>query len=103
MNLRWFPGVNGLTQHLVQRWLALGMSLCVLSVGGTSTAAGELVTITLVGGARLTATLLRQNNDGIALDLGHEVITIPAQRVLDIRTPEKHSGLEKQEHAFFRV
>lgn len=105
MILRWFPGVDSLTHHLVRRWLVLGMSLCVLSVGGTSAAAaaGELVTITLVGGARLTATLLRQNNDGIALDLGHDVITIPAQRVLDIRTPEKHSGLEKQEHAFFRV
>ena len=51
-------------------------------------AAAELVTVTLVGGGRVTAPLLRRNDDGVVLDLGFEVLQIPAKRVLDVRTEE---------------
>lgn len=46
--------------------------------------AGEQVTVTLVGGAKITATLLRESTEGIVLDLGHDVINIPAKRLLDV-------------------
>jgi len=90
---------------ITRRFFSLGMVLVLLAPVGASaeTAVGQLVTVTLAGGARLTATLLRRSDEGIALDLGHDVITIPAQRVLDIREPQKAPAPEKQEHKFFRV
>lgn len=48
-------------------------------------AATKQVTVTLTGGAKLTATLLRQNVQGLVLDLGHDVVQIPAARILDVR------------------
>jgi serine protease Do len=47
--------------------------------------AAEIVTVTLVGGGKVTAALLRQSEEGIVLDLGYEVLQIPAKRVLDVR------------------
>ena len=44
-------------------------SLACLLVAGAAGAA-EVVTVTLVGGGRITAPMLRQNDDGVALDLG---------------------------------
>ncbi|HEY4311489.1 MAG TPA: trypsin-like peptidase domain-containing protein [Pirellulales bacterium] len=46
--------------------------------------AGQQVTVTLVGGAKITAELLRENDQGIVLDLGHDVLQIPAKRLLGI-------------------
>lgn len=43
---------------------------------------GEHVTVTLVGGARISATLLRENDEGVVLDLGYDVLHIPAKQVL---------------------
>ena len=39
--------------------------------------AADLVTVTLVGGGKVTATLLRQSDEGLVLDLGYEVLQIP--------------------------
>ena len=66
--------------------LLIAVALC--TVGPAS--ADEMVTVTLTGGARVTATLLRQNEQSIVLDLGHDVVTIAAQRVLRIekQTPD---------------
>ncbi|MCS5678296.1 MAG: trypsin-like peptidase domain-containing protein [Acidimicrobiales bacterium] len=50
----------------------------------TAAPAADLVTVTLVGGGRVTAPLLRQSDDGVVLDLGFEVLQIPAKRVLDV-------------------
>ncbi len=50
----------------------------------TAASAADLVTVTLVGGGRVTAPLLRQSDDGVVLDLGFEVLQIPAKRVLDV-------------------
>ncbi len=61
-------------------------TICLLaSAVGLSAMAAELVTVTLVGGGRVTATLLRRNDDGVVLDLGFEPLQIPADRVLDVR------------------
>lgn len=43
------------------------------------------VTVTLSGGARIEADLLRRTDDRVILDLGHDVISLPARRVLDVR------------------
>jgi serine protease Do len=51
--------------------------------------AGELVTVTLVGGGKVTATLLRRSDEGLVLDLGYEVLQIPAKRVLDVRREDE--------------
>ena len=48
----------------------------------------EVVTVKLAGGAQLTAKLLQQNEDRLVLDLGHEVVTVDAKRVLSIGGPE---------------
>lgn len=50
--------------------------------------AGESVTVTLQGGAKITASLLRRNDDSLVLDLGHDVVTIDARRVLGVQTLE---------------
>ena len=62
-------------------WL-LAAAAVPLVVGAA--AAADLVTVTLVGGGRVTAPLLRQNDEGVVLDLGFEVLQIPAKRVLDL-------------------
>jgi serine protease Do len=64
-------------------WLAL---VC-LTAG-----AADVVTITLVGGGRVTAPLLRQSDEGVVLDLGHDVLQIPAKRVLDLRREDEAAG-----------
>ena len=52
------------------RWMC-GALVAVAWAG--SAAAGEMVTATLVGGSRVTAPLLRRNDDGVVLDLGFDV------------------------------
>ncbi|HEY1598290.1 MAG TPA: trypsin-like peptidase domain-containing protein [Pirellulales bacterium] len=59
------------------------LCLVLLCVGGTANAA-DRVTVTLVGGAKITAELLRENDQGLVLDLGHDVLQIPAKRLLGI-------------------
>ncbi len=54
--------------------------------------ASEVVTVTLVGGGRVTAPLLRQSDEGIVLDLGHDVLQIPAKRLLDVRPEGEGAG-----------
>ena len=49
------------------------------------TPSGKQVTVTLMGGAKITATLLRENDRGVVLDLGHDAINIPRDRILDTK------------------
>jgi len=81
------------------RWLG-----CLVAACGAWASAAEMVTVTLVGGSRVTAPLLRRNDDGIVLDLGHDVLQIPAKRVLDVRSesPDVDAGAERQ-HDIFRT
>lgn len=52
-------------------------------------AAGETATVTLVGGTKISGPLLRQNEEGVVLDLGFDVLHLPAKRVLNV---DKSSG-----------
>ncbi len=54
--------------------------------------AAEIVTVTLVGGGRVTGPLLRQSDEGVAIDLGFDVVQIPAKRVLDVKRQEEAGG-----------
>jgi serine protease Do len=80
--------------------------ICIVAVlllsFGTAARAAEQVTVTLVGGAKITATLLRDSPEGLVLDLGFDVITIPAKRVLDIDRgkPQQRSGANKDQGIF---
>jgi len=77
---------------------------CLTVACGAWASAAEMVTVTLVGGSRVTAPLLRRNDDGVVLDLGHDVLQIPAKRLLDVRseTPDADAGSERQ-HDIFRT
>ncbi len=48
----------------------------------------EHVTVVLRGGGTITAELLRENDQGLVLDLGPQVIQIAADQVLDVRRDE---------------
>lgn len=56
----------------------------ILSPVGQRLQAADQVTVTLVGGAKISARLLRESDEGVVLDLGHDVVNIPARRLLDI-------------------
>jgi len=60
------------------------LAAAAFCLGAASSSAVEPVTVTLVGGAKITAPLLRQNDEGIVLDLGHDVLHLPSRRVLDV-------------------
>ncbi len=66
-------------------WAMATAAVACLAGWPAVAAAADVVTVTLVGGGRLTAPLLRQSDDGVVLDLGFEVLRIPAKRVLDVR------------------
>jgi serine protease Do len=65
----------------------------------------ELVTVTLVGGGRVSGTLLRQSDDGVVVDLGFDVVRVPAQRVLDVRRDDAMpaAGLRETDRGIFRT
>lgn len=68
-----------------------------------STSKARQVTVTLADGAKLTAILLRQNDRGIVLDLGHDVVQIPAVRILDLRFIENDGTSAAERHDVFIV
>ena len=83
------------------RWMC-GALVAVVWAG--SAAAGEMVTATLVGGSRVTAPLLRRNDDGVVLDLGFDVLQIPAKKLLDVRSEESAVPVDgDHEHDIFRT
>ena len=84
---------------MTARWLLLVAVAWCSWVG-----AADMVTVTLVGGSRVTAPLLRRNDDGVVLDLGFEVLQIPAKKLLDVRseTPEAE-GRDESQHDIFRT
>ncbi|MCC7146292.1 MAG: trypsin-like peptidase domain-containing protein [Phycisphaeraceae bacterium] len=49
---------------------------------------GAQVTVTMLGGAKVTGELLRRGEQGVVIDLGREVLNIPADQVLDLRSAE---------------
>ena len=79
------------------------LAVAVAATAAASAAAAEIVTVTLVGGGRVTGPLLRRNDDGVVLDLGFEVLQIPAKRVLDVRGEDaggQAAGAERDRDLF---
>jgi serine protease Do len=68
-------------------------------------APADLVTVTLVGGGRVSGTLLRQSDDGVVVDLGFDVVRVPAQRVLDVRRDDATppDGRRETDRGIFRT
>ncbi len=44
----------------------------------------KIVTVSLVGGVTITGPLLRESREGCVIDLGHDVLHLPAKRILNI-------------------
>ena len=66
--------------------------------------ADERVTVTLTSGSQLTATLLRKNDERVVLDLGHEIVTLDAKRVLAIRTADNQAiGGQRQQRDLYTL
>ena len=65
--------------------------------------AKKVVTVQLIGGARITAVLLRQNDEGVVLDLGHDVISISAKRVLSVKEPTTAAASKTQDHDIYTL
>jgi len=84
----------------------LRWALAAVAIAAAPARAADVVTVTLVGGGKVTAPLLRQSDDGVALDLGFDVLQIPAKRVLDLRQEEAgddESVREAAETGIFRT
>lgn len=67
--------------HKVRFLLAILLASCLI-LSAPAASAAELATVTLVGGAKITARVLRENSEGLVLDLGYDVLLVPASRVL---------------------
>ena len=69
---------------------------------GSGGAVGGRVIVTLADGARITAPLLRRNAQGVVLDLGHDVLNIPARRVLSVDQAKGAArGDKRRQHDIF--
>ncbi len=66
-------------------------------------AAAELVTVQLVGGAQVTATLLQKTADRVVLDLGHEVVTIAARQVLAVGPAAQQTSGQTTDKEFYTL
>ncbi len=64
---------------------------------------GDVVQVTLSGGAKVTATLLRRNEQSLVLDLGSEVVLIETRRVLNVAKPGAAEDVSAREHGYFTV
>ena len=81
--------------------LFVGIALLVfpqITVGGD-----DVVTVKLAGGAQVTARLLQRNDDRVVLDLGHEVVTVDAKRVLSIGGPEHQPEGQTREQDYYTL
>jgi serine protease Do len=74
------------------RWFALGAVVCIAAAQSATiravAAEHDHVTLTLVGGAKVSATLLRESNEGVVVDLGYDVLHVPKARVLSMTRDE---------------
>ncbi len=63
----------------------------------------EIVTVKLAGGAQLTATLLQKTEDRVVLDLGHEIVSFDAKRVLSMVSPEQDAKGQTAAQGFYTL
>lgn len=77
--------------------------LSLITLAESHARAGEVVTVKLAGGAQVTATLLQRNDDRVVLDLGHEVVTVDANRVLSIGGPEHQPEGQTRQQEYYTL
>ena len=65
----------------------------------------ERVTVTVRGGAKVTGDLLRETDEGVVIDLGHDLVRVPADRVLSLSKAGTDDAGPRQttEHDIFTV
>ncbi|MEK6248752.1 MAG: trypsin-like peptidase domain-containing protein [Planctomycetales bacterium] len=68
-----------------------------------SATADEIATVRLKGGASVTAPVLRNNENGVILDLGHDVLTIASQRIVSIEKKDDSAGNKTVDSGFYTV
>jgi serine protease Do len=83
--------------------IALSLSPQVAVSADESVGSDEVVTVKLAGGAEVTARLLLQNDDRVVLDLGHEIVTIDAKRVLSIGGPEHQPAGQTRKQDYYTL
>ena len=84
--------------------LALLLALPTTIVRAAEPVAAEIVTVTLIGGGKVTGPLLRENDEGLVLDLGFDVLSVPHKRVLNIeRGAATAAKSEQHERGIFTV
>ncbi|MBS0211466.1 MAG: trypsin-like peptidase domain-containing protein [Planctomycetes bacterium] len=77
---------------MIARHALFAVGLVWASLPGAVVVAAEQVTVTLVGGAKITAPLLRENDEGVVLDLGNDVLHLPSRRILDVQRQTGAAG-----------
>jgi len=58
----------------------------------------KIVTVTLNSGAKITATLLRKNNQNLILDCGYDVLTVPNAQVVELKLLNTTGKVAKKEN-----
>ncbi len=79
------------------RKMTAGLFLGLFLAASIPSAAEEIsgkVTVTLSGGARIEGELLHRTAERIVIDLGHDVISIPGDRILDLSAEREEGALE---------
>ena len=61
------------------------------------------VTVTISGGAKITADLLRENADGLVLDLGYDAVKVPAKSVLSIDRKINQATAKGEQYDIFQL
>ena len=69
---------------LARRIVIAVVSFVAGGSGAGASHGGETATVTLVGGTKIQAPLLRRNEEGVVLDLGYDVLHVPAKRILNV-------------------
>ncbi len=82
---------------------AFALALALFSCPLVAARADEVVTVKLAGGAQVTARLLQRNDDRVVLDLGHEVVTVDAKRVLSIGGPESQPEGQTRQQDYYTL
>jgi serine protease Do len=83
--------------------LLLSASPALAEVEANEALVGELVTATVVGGSKVSGTLLRHTENGAVIDLDFQAVTIPGNKLLDITAQDAElvESIEKDEDAIF--
>ncbi len=77
-----------MSDYFRQTTIAQLTLLAVLATSHRLAVADEVATVKLSSGAHVTAPVLRNNSDGVVLDLGYDVVAVPAREVVEVRKEE---------------